>query len=265
MAPVVRGGYWGDITSSVDWCEENYEWTPYIAEFFNAWSSLAMVFLGESCAHMNPTGHKGFTVLSRTITVVGIGSWLFHATLKYQMQMLDELPMLWSVATALYMTLVTQTNISTQRLQQVLGLWTLVVTAVTAGCSGQVQFLLFQFSFNICTVVVGYMLWRAKRGLDAARMGHIGRLFVDGSKVYLCAAAVWLIDTNLCPYINGHDLRSVLPVNLQLHAWWHVLVSFGLTYLVVLMMAHYCVVNSIPFKFKRVLYIFPYICAAQEK
>lgn len=34
MAPAVdREGYWGPTTSTLDWCEENYAVTRYIAEF----------------------------------------------------------------------------------------------------------------------------------------------------------------------------------------------------------------------------------------
>ena len=29
------------------------------------------------------------------LLMVGIGSWMFHMTLKYEMQLLDELPMVW--------------------------------------------------------------------------------------------------------------------------------------------------------------------------
>ena len=30
-----------------------------------------------------------------SLLAVGVGSWLFHMTLKYEMQLLDELPMIW--------------------------------------------------------------------------------------------------------------------------------------------------------------------------
>ncbi|KAJ2634484.1 alkaline ceramidase ydc1 [Coemansia sp. RSA 1286] len=254
-------GFWGDVTSSVDWCEENYVWTPYIAEFFNSWSSLAMIILGEACARMNPTGNRAFTFLGRAITVVGIGSWLFHATLKYSMQMTDELPMLWAISIACYITVTTKYDIDKRRFKYALTLWTILVTLLTAGFSGKVQFFLFQASFNGLTVVMAYLCWRGKQDLDNANMRHVAKLFGRGAKLYFAAALVWLIDTNLCTYVNGSSSESVLPFNVQLHAWWHVLASFGLVYLVVLMMGHYCLLRDIPFKLKYVFFVFPYIYA----
>ncbi|KAJ1738772.1 hypothetical protein H4R22_003084 [Coemansia sp. RSA 1290] len=261
MAPLAPAGYWGDVTSSVDWCEENYEWTPYIAEFFNSWSSVAMIILGECCARMNPTGYRAFTLLGRSITVVGIGSWLFHATLKYSMQMTDELPMLWSISIACYIAVTTQYDINKARFKLLLTIWTLFVSILTAGFSGKVQFILFQASFNGLSLVAGYLCFRGKKELEAAQMSHVASLFWAGIRCYLMAATLWLTDTNLCTYINGRGTESVLPFNMQLHAWWHVLASLGLVYLVVLLMGHYCLVKGISFKMRYVLGIFPYIHA----
>ncbi|XP_013916330.1 PREDICTED: alkaline ceramidase 3 [Thamnophis sirtalis] len=68
MAPAGdRAGYWGPPTSTLDWCEENYVVSSYIAEFS-----------------------------------VGLGSWCFHMTLKYEMQLLDELPMIYSCCVFVY-------------------------------------------------------------------------------------------------------------------------------------------------------------------
>ncbi|KAJ1956244.1 alkaline ceramidase ydc1, partial [Linderina pennispora] len=225
MDPALAGGYWGDITASIDWCETNYELTPYIAEFFNSWSSLAMVILGEACAYMNPTGHKGFTALGHSITVVGLGSWLFHATLKYSMQMADELPMIWAIAISLYLAVTMQFKSHQMAFKWGLISWTAFTTVMTACTSGKLEFVVFQTTFNLFSIAMVYMTWRAKRDLERADMPEISRLFFHGLKWYALAGTVWLIDTNLCQYINGHDSTSVLPFNMQLHAWWHVFAS----------------------------------------
>jgi hypothetical protein len=33
--PTRHAGFWGESTATLDWCEENYHHTPYIAEFCN--------------------------------------------------------------------------------------------------------------------------------------------------------------------------------------------------------------------------------------
>ena len=36
-------GYWGPPTSTLDWCETNYEVSFYIAEFWNTVTNLSMI------------------------------------------------------------------------------------------------------------------------------------------------------------------------------------------------------------------------------
>lgn len=43
----------------------------------------------------------------------------------------------------------------------------------------------------------------------------------------LAAVTVWLVDYNLCVFINGVSQESVLKWNMQLHAWWHLLSAYG--------------------------------------
>src|SRR5262245_58630668 len=91
--PVDPAGMWGIPTASIDWCEQNYAVTPWVAEFWNTISSLAMVVAGLAGLFL-----RRFTweirVAFGLLVLVGLGSIAFHGTLRFELQMLDELPML---------------------------------------------------------------------------------------------------------------------------------------------------------------------------
>ena len=96
---------YGSITATLDWCEENL-FTPiwFIAEFWNTISNAGMIALGVYGAYR---GKKDGLNLSNilvfvSLAVVGLGSTLFHATLLFESQLADELPMLWCDATVVY-------------------------------------------------------------------------------------------------------------------------------------------------------------------
>eukprot|EP00835_Amoeboradix_gromovi_P002478 NODE_141_length_17903_cov_0.288643.p7 type:complete len:238 gc:universal NODE_141_length_17903_cov_0.288643:2523-1810(-) len=93
-----RGNYGYFVPdSTIDFCELNYQHSFYVAEFFNALSSLALMYFGAAAFR-----DTRFKISSALLIFVGIGSMLFHATLKYKMQLLDELPMLWFASWNVY-------------------------------------------------------------------------------------------------------------------------------------------------------------------
>lgn len=100
-------GYWGRPTASVDWCENNYAVTYYVAEFWNTISSLVMVVIGiyGIVTAVQKNHEKRFLFCHLGLSVVGIGSALFHGTLTYYGQALDELPMIWLSLVYLYVIL----------------------------------------------------------------------------------------------------------------------------------------------------------------
>ncbi|XP_035521938.1 alkaline ceramidase 3 [Morone saxatilis] len=105
MAPSLdRQGYWGRPTSTLDWCEENYVISFYIAEFWNTVSNLIMI-LPPLCGAIQ-TFRDGlefrYVCSFLGLAAVGVGSWCFHMTLLYEMQLLDELPMIYSTCVFIY-------------------------------------------------------------------------------------------------------------------------------------------------------------------
>ena len=106
-------GFWGETSASIDWCETNYEVTYYIAEFWNTVSNLVMILLPIygiywSVKQKNSKKFNSFRVTNSMLAchlglcLVGLGSWMFHMTLLYPMQLLDELPMVFGSGILIY-------------------------------------------------------------------------------------------------------------------------------------------------------------------
>lgn len=83
MPPASAAGYWGPITANYDWCEENYKYTPYVAEFFNTLTSFSVALAGVLFTRLSVRHQYGVSFLLAGIglAVVGIGSIAFHGTL----------------------------------------------------------------------------------------------------------------------------------------------------------------------------------------
>ncbi|KAL0080172.1 alkaline phytoceramidase family protein [Phycomyces blakesleeanus] len=210
-----QDGYWGPTTSSVDWCEENYVHSYYIAEFWNTISSLAMVTMGllGFSLHHNSLGLK-ISTSYLFIVVVGIGSVLFHGTLQFEYQMWDEVPMVWTASYLLWVLL------SDQGYQYglAIGIYCGLATYLTSQFKGSIQFYLFQTSFGVVMWSCFWLVWKLYKGVQNKQ---VSRLFRQGTQCLVLAILVWLFDTNLCFVFDS------LP-NPQLHAWWHILMSASL-------------------------------------
>ena len=78
-------GFWGPITASTEWCEKNYEVTPLVAEFYNTVSNIPGIILALIGVYysISQKFERRFSVLHLSTIALGIGSILFHATLKH--------------------------------------------------------------------------------------------------------------------------------------------------------------------------------------
>lgn len=86
------------LPSSISWCESNYVNSEYIAEYWNTLTGICLSISGI-VFYMNNRSlfsdlKPNFTRITLLLVFVGIGTMLFHGTLYYPFQLLDELPML---------------------------------------------------------------------------------------------------------------------------------------------------------------------------
>ncbi|KAF9895428.1 hypothetical protein FE257_000334 [Aspergillus nanangensis] len=120
--PPAKDGFWNPVTSTLNWCEEDYYATAYSAEIINTLTNLLFMWLGiKGFLSCRRHGHDQiFKVAYLGYLVVGTGSFLFHATLKCKvlggvivanlaslhhtdpMQLVDELSMIYTTCLMAY-------------------------------------------------------------------------------------------------------------------------------------------------------------------
>jgi dihydroceramidase len=100
----VAPGWWGAATADTDWCEPNYLWSSYVAEFWNTLSSIPIAtFALHGLWHCRQQHLElKFWVSYIGVFIIGLGSVAFHGTLLRWGQVLDEVPMLWASLCFLY-------------------------------------------------------------------------------------------------------------------------------------------------------------------
>ena len=81
------------LSSSIDWCENNFVYSSYVAEFWNTLSSVILTLLGLlGMYHTNKIKcNIKYKILYAFLTLVGVGSILFHSTLSKFGHVVDEL------------------------------------------------------------------------------------------------------------------------------------------------------------------------------
>ncbi|XP_075957386.1 alkaline ceramidase 3 isoform X2 [Anarhichas minor] len=227
MAPSAdRQGYWGRPTSTLDWCEENYVASFYIAEFWNTVSNLIMILPPIYGAIQTFRDGLEFRYICSFLglAAVGVGSWCFHMTLKYEMQLLDELPMIYSTCVfvyCLYECFKQENNISVFPIALLL-IFSVSVTVVYLQWKEPVFHQVMYGALVACLVLrsIFIVTWVYPwlRPLCYTSLG-----------VFLLGFLLWNIDNIFCDTLRTS--RQMLPpgvgVVTQFHAWWHIFTGLG--------------------------------------
>ncbi|CAK7198094.1 alkaline ceramidase ydc1 [Sporothrix eucalyptigena] len=251
-----RDGIWGEQTSTLNWCEElkDYNITSYCAEFVNSITNSMFIWLGirgiRDCIRYR---HRPvFIVAFIGYIVVGLGSIAFHTTLKYSMQLADELPMIYATCIIGHATFSYGKSPAVSNLVGVglfsLGLLITVVYHVTK----EPVFHQVSFATLTCAVVFRSMYdmeWQLRPALQIrspdranAIMSQMWRMCLSGIALFLVGFFIWNLDNIFCYYLRTWRNVLLLPwaMVLEGHAWWHIFTGLAYYFIAWRMWLHTC-------------------------
>ncbi|KAL2810883.1 alkaline phytoceramidase [Aspergillus granulosus] len=224
--------FWGPQTSYLNFCEEDYVLTKYVAEFVNTFSSFVFIIYGLYGLR-KLHGNRQATV-SRSIPYfglmgVGVCSAGYHMTLKYHTQMSDELSMHLLTTPLLYRLLTFKASPQRTRL---IGSILLVEFAVVM----VVHMVMDEFLLHAVTFGLGVYLI-ATRALKIIPMQisnpsirkNVRNIALFGCFCFVFGYMVWLIDEWACSQLTNirHSVGVPLAFLFELHGWWHIFTAIG--------------------------------------
>ncbi|KAJ5671717.1 hypothetical protein N7507_000844 [Penicillium longicatenatum] len=223
--------FWGAQTSYLNFCEEDYVITRFVAEFINTFSSLIyMVFGIYGLVQLRNKQQAGLRRMSYCGLIgVGLCSAGYHMTLKYQTQMSDELSMHLLTTPLLYRILTFQASPQRTKITGaiLLSMFTIVMVVhmvmdefvVHAASFGLAVWLIARYTIKMIPEQIPDLFLRKK----------IQRFSFFGCFCFIFGYCVWLIDEFCCG--NLTQIRHVVGLPLaflfEFHGWWHVFTAIG--------------------------------------
>lgn len=243
-----ESGFWGTPTSTIDWCEENYVISPYIAEWSNTLTNSGFILLALyllSSAFRNKLETR-FKLVCMGFGLVGIGSWLFHMTLQYRYQLLDELPMVYATCIPAWSIFCEEIDVATSKITSPTRRkqWAVGLTIFMGANLLTAIYLIFkdptihQAGYAIINAIVILFAYRLTIRFvhDPVARRSLQTSMVLGISIFLTGYFVWQLDVHFCNfwiYIRRSYLRLPLGVLLELHGWWHLLTGLGVYFYIV--------------------------------
>lgn len=234
---VPEAGYWDQVTSTIDWCEENYVVTHYIAEAMNTISNSVFIFLALFAVVSSYKNNLEvrFQLISLGFMLVGIGSWAFHMTLKYEYQLLDELPMI-------YATCIPMWSVFSEG--QTAGRSTMIAWSVAFGANFLTAIYLYfkdptihQVAYALLNlfIVLKSSHLTQEHVKDAKERSKLRKTMLQGILMFLFGYFLWNCDVHFCNFWIRIRRTIGMPYGFffELHAWWHVFTGLGVYYYMV--------------------------------
>ncbi|KAF3388677.1 Alkaline ceramidase 3 [Penicillium rolfsii] len=245
--PPAKAGFWSPVTSTLNWCEEDYYATVYSAEIVNTLTNLLFIWLGvKGIISCRRNGHD------QIFTVAFLG----------YLVLVDELSMIYTTCLMAYASF-SYSRPTGFRLVLALSLLSLAVF-ITLYYHYLQDPVFHQNAYALLTIVVVlrsmYTMettlrpkWRhsreedrverQKKGLpvptkerqrfenerDLKTLNTMWFMVVYGLSMFLGGFLIWNLDNQFCSQIRVWRRKVGLPwgIFLEGHGWWHIMTGLG--------------------------------------
>ncbi|KJA28533.1 hypothetical protein HYPSUDRAFT_177683 [Hypholoma sublateritium FD-334 SS-4] len=240
-----KQGIYGPVTATLDWCEINHQFSPYIAEIANSFSNLFTI--GISLCGLREANVPNKELPTRYgigylgVALVGLGSFFFHATLLFEAQLADELPMIYVGSMSLFLLFDNKPGfgINNSRSQLLLVLLALFDVLFTWSYMIYRNPVYHQLVFGILVITTVIRVMYILKYTDAAerippkKKADIANFFTTGAIMFAVGFGVWNLDNIFCGHLTNWKLSLGWPwaFLLEGHSWWHVLTGLGTYYM----------------------------------
>lgn len=208
-------GYWGTPDALHQFCEPHYATSHYFAEFYNALSSLLFVatalYALASCKAMRSDPYIVASWVS--VAIIGMGSFLFHASMKYSLELCDELPMFGYILASILGKVSSPGVHPHVRTHQESFVWSAAMVglcvSLIVGYLILDSYSLFVNGFTLMALIDTYLGLTLYKGQEVMAWSQR-----SGTASAVLAKVVWEVENRMC---------KVQPGVWPLHVVWHVL------------------------------------------
>ncbi|KAJ5280972.1 hypothetical protein N7478_006344 [Penicillium angulare] len=256
--PSSKPGFWSPVTSTLNWCEEDYYATVYAAEIVNTLTNLLFMWLGiKGIMSCRRNQH------AQVFQVALVGYLVLTAICRSDpMQLVDELSMIYTTCLMAYASF-SYTRPLSVRVVLAVSL-TFLSVFITLYYHYLQDPVFHQNAYAILTTVVVLRsmhtmevtlrprwrksreedrLYRQKQGLpvpskerqhyenvrDMKTLKTMWFMVVYGLTMFLGGFAIWNLDNVYCSNIRRWRRQVGLPwgIFLEGHGWWHIMTGIG--------------------------------------
>ncbi|XP_020371076.2 alkaline ceramidase 1 [Rhincodon typus] len=210
-------------SSQIDWCEDNFQFSEKVAEFYNTISSVSFFISSPIMMYLlHPYAQKrsrAVYLIWVMIMFVGFFSAYYHMTLSYFGQLLDELSILWVLAIGYMLWFPRRhlpTFITTRKSFSRIVFLAALLSTILSFYKPTVN----AYALNFVALHIIYVISLELKRCTDQRIINLAFVTVAW---WLVAISCWLSDRLLCAFWRQINFY-------YLHSFWHVLINIAVVH-----------------------------------